>query len=1451
MANRNRDDFTKPTRTKLAKQAGWTCSFPNCGALTVGSTSDGEDTIDSGEASHICAASPGGARYDETMTPEERTSIKNGIWMCRLHGKIIDSKDPEYTAERLREWKRNAELESYRRVIRNESALRNAPIINEKLQKSIKIAVEEDLKVFKRTSKWPFTSVPLTLQVEGFDEPITTNALANVVTSLDDLILVAPPGMGKTTTLFQIADGVLANDYGMPIMVLLGDWATEGITILESILNRPAFKGISEDDIRKAATTPGVVLLLDGWNELDFESRKRARVQIAKLKAELPDLGIVVSTRKQELDVFFEGKRVDLLPLNEIQQMQIAKGMRGDVGMKFVDQAWRTAGLRELVTIPLYLTALLSLPENATFPTTKEEVLRHFVAAHEMESSHAEALRFIAHGFQQNYLESLAVYATRTQNTSIADRNARSIVSETEAQLALNGQITNQSQPNDVLDVLVNNHVLMRSGDMPGYSFQHQQFQEWYASHLVERQIIAGIENSTESDKLKQEIFNFPIWEEAILFAIERLARGNAYQITACGKAIIFAFEVDPMLAAEMIYRATEKVWEEISKAILEQVATWHVSGTVDRAFRFMLTTGRPEFFDAVWPLITDQNDQISMHALRNTKRFRPSILGKDAHFKIKALSPKIRTTLLSEIASNSGIEGLDLVSEIAMDDPDPEVQSSTVGVLAFRRADRHVSLILRNASEKTYDLVIRRDLVDEVNDEAVMNGLTAARKRIAREHTSFYDRLRAILHLKDLDNHSAEIRDIISNMDIVHRQSFEIHLINEVRNSYPQAVSEGLLERVITGRSLFYGADDILASAGFSLEDKALLQIALADPPCDEVRSKAAAAVLGPKSTGQLIDAYLDISTKLGDGNDNNDKTATDRFYIIKDRINHIQGASLVTAIQTRSNQANNKQLSLFAELLSRDFSVQPDRCIPFDTENHAAINALIQDWGNRMLASGTAERRHLLKIATLICHSPNVNLLPLLKRLLDDNISRYRALREEAEAAGWRNCSAVDGARWPMMHEYSRSFLAIVAPETTNLMQEYLVDPYFGEFAADVLASHWATANAPAPVKHFGGGVNFSRIKEKRLQLAQYPNTTTLEAEAIFEVVESLIGEDSTEDQRKQAITLGAIAMRLPHGQHDEAIKKLLVMSSWRERSKLLLNLILSGTEVDSKYVSDGLAETLEAAKKEAWIVTQSEGYQVREWIQLFPFTTRPEDSLQILKILPDNLRHPHLLEGLVTGLGETPSEDGEDVLFKLAEQDPRFYQSHNWRVTVLRLGTESASRRLIDLTVNGAFSNKSSDDWYWSRELSEVIAKYPEVRKYVYSKLKDGVTTHPLAILARAVTENCDVEGLLLLVEIENSQKQSFLNIRTIEKVTTEQVPVENWNGAYNIVPAPVSELRQKLLAKSTDGGPTDAAAHCLNLIDVIRDEHGIPLSEPRHPDLTSGKSWPIRITGGKYD
>jgi hypothetical protein len=1194
VARKSRDDFAERTKLQIAKRAGWLCSFPTCRTSTVGATSDGESEINIGTAAHICAAAPRGPRYDERMSPEERSSAKNGIWMCRDHGKAIDSNDPEYTVERLRDWKKQAEQESWRRVIRNEAPGAQTVVDDAQLVARMRAAVEADLQVFRRTAKWPSASVALTLEVDGFDQPVTTASLAVAVTSLDDLILVAPPGTGKTTTLFQIAQGLLTNASGTPFVVPLADWATEGAPILASILKRPAFRGISEDDFRKVAARPGVVLLLDGWNELESKAQARARVQVAALKAELPELGTIISTRKQALNVPFEGTRVSLLPLNEEQQMQIAVATRGGVGAKIIDQAWRTAGVRDLVTIPLYLTALLSLPEKTPFPATKEEVLRRFVAAHETEAGRAEALRAVTEGFQGDYLDGLAVLVTRTENTTIADNNARRSISETAQLLTDNGQIAIKPQPNAVLDVLTNNHVLMRAGDAPGYSFQHQQFQEWYASHWVEKRIVAEVADPTGREALKAEVFNVPLWEEAILFAVEHLARGDAPQRAACSKAILAAFEVDPILAAEMIFRSTEEVWAQISATIRGLLACWHPLGEVDRAFRFMLTSGRPEFLHTVWPLIANEDEQISLKALRNCRRFRASILGGDATQKINALSQRARIVLLTEIASNSGMDGLDLATAIAKNDADGEVQASVVAALAFRRADRHVAEVLRGAPEKTFDLVARSGFVGEVGDEQVSKALAAARERLEKDAPA-YDRMRLIAYTKGAEDRSDELARLICTMEIGSRQDPSVHYLYEARDRYPQAVADGLLARLRLGRTLFHGADDLLASAGLALEDDALTDLALADPVHDGSRADAAASILGPNSAGRLVDAFLNLGSRR-DVDGRYDRAVVEKHNALRARIAHLPGASLVAAAFARSARADNEEMAELAELLWRHPNHEPTGARPFDQGSLQVIRSLVEDWGNRMLASGDAKRWQTASIAVLASRAPSADLLPILKRLLDDNLRRFRRFRAEAHAAGWRPSEAVNEARRPCTGEYRRAFLAIEAPETAAMMQKYLGDEHFGVFAAEVLAEQWRAANEPPSNRRLWGGIDFSGVREKRTTRAANPEATSAEAEAIFAAIGPLITDGATDEQKHLAAALGTIASRLPHGQRDSAIQTLISLAPRRARSTLLLNLVLSGEKIDISVVAGGIAETFEAAKTQPWILTQSEGYELK---------------------------------------------------------------------------------------------------------------------------------------------------------------------------------------------------------------------------------------------------------------
>ena len=109
-----RDDFLEKTKKTLAHRVGFKCSNPKCRKPTSGPSDEGlEKYINIGVASHICAASQGGPRYDILMSPEIRSSYENGIWLCQTCSKLIDSDSTRFTNELLSIWKKSAEIAAF------------------------------------------------------------------------------------------------------------------------------------------------------------------------------------------------------------------------------------------------------------------------------------------------------------------------------------------------------------------------------------------------------------------------------------------------------------------------------------------------------------------------------------------------------------------------------------------------------------------------------------------------------------------------------------------------------------------------------------------------------------------------------------------------------------------------------------------------------------------------------------------------------------------------------------------------------------------------------------------------------------------------------------------------------------------------------------------------------------------------------------------------------------------------------------------------------------------------------------------------------------------------------------------------------------------------------------------------------------------------------------------
>lgn len=642
-----RDDFSRSTKDLLAKQAGNRCTHPHCGKPTSGANESGTDAINIGVAAHITAASVGGPRYDPALTREERKDASNGIWLCQDHAHAVDADDSGFSVQTLGIWKRQAQARSFRSLmsgmsggdpgrgflldsddnidIRQRFRLQaDQDLID--LKAGLLAAAREDAMAFRRTRYWNEHAIELKLNLKAEEDSssFTVHDLAITTEAFNEIVVLSSPGTGKTTTLLQLVDAIIDRRCAVACFIPLDDWSAQHTSLFDCILERQAFRPFRQDHLRLLAHTGELTLVLDGWNQLDSTSRKRARNELEGLRRDYPKLGIVISSRNLSVTVPFATTVVQIQPLDQAQQRQVANAMRGADGETLLEEARAISGLRELVSVPLFLNAILRLSPGSRLPTTKEGILSAFVEQHNQIANRNESLRYASLGYEKEILIDLATEATRIANTSLPENRARASVQATQGRLVIEGQLSAYSvpQPMAVLDSLIAEHLLVQSSGTPAvYTFQHQQFQEWYASFAVEQAM-----KGTTTDQLSANFLDVRSWEEPILFACERMASGSGTDISAVARIIILCLAIDPMLAAEIIFRAPA-VWSLVDRDVSEFVQRWHQPGNVDRAIGFVVNCGRPEFAEILWPLLADSESHHHFDVLSSGRRFPASLL--------------------------------------------------------------------------------------------------------------------------------------------------------------------------------------------------------------------------------------------------------------------------------------------------------------------------------------------------------------------------------------------------------------------------------------------------------------------------------------------------------------------------------------------------------------------------------------------------------------------------------------------------------------------------------------------------------------------------------------------------------------------------------------------------------------------------------------------------------
>ena len=1449
---RTRDNFYEPTKRALRLRVGYRCSNPQCKTLTVGPSSQPHETINIGEASHITAAAPGGARYDPTITPQERRNISNGIWLCRKCAKIVDDDPNTYSVELLREWKEQSEQDAFieclqGRTFESSDDIRVSPALDisiQVLEDQIRNAAINDLIAFRRYLKIPDDAVTLRLVCKVDENHFGITNFIGTIRKVRSLGIISPPGTGKTTTLIQLAEAIHNTNCEAAVFVPLGSWSNESCTLLESICRRNAFNNIKQHDLLQLASQDKLTLLLDGWNELDKAARKRAISEIENICRDHPLLKLVISSRHQAMELPFVVYQVEVEPLSFEQQVTIARSIIGDDGERLLDAALRTQGINELLSIPLYFTALIGTSGYGTLPTTKEEILRHFVNYHEKRLPTAEALDTVVLGKHKEILTKLAAEATRTANSSITESTARYVISKTEESLQKAGQILKCPEPKDVLEVLVNNHAVV----IPGkelFSFQHQQIQEWYASIEVENVMLASYEGNVNSQKrLLTEILNIPTWEESVLFACERLSRGSEEQKKVVAEVIKKTLhDIDPMFAAEIIYVCIDDVWKYISDDVCQFVKEWHIPGKVDRATRFMITTGRPDFSETIWELLLDINDQEIYSLFRSAQKFRPDVLGPDAKARISALTENIRGVVLSEIISNSGIDGMEFASNLVKHDPSDKIKLNIVSVLHFRRSERLINSILQNASEELWFALASRYEAWEFADPAISARIKRERAEMVQTET---DRLRfLVVQINDegkvSESSSEEMEDIIANADFPIDDTDIAQLLDEVRRCCLETLQRSYQRRLESGLKLPYRCDDVILNAP-SVDDGPITELAFNQNEFNE-RAKYAAAIVGPKTITKILNTFLKVGPLLKSGAKLSE-AQKDKYHNLRSWLLHTRESQFIKVWLRRYKQKRPRVIAELVQLLSHHGSQHNSReRLHLSDEQSSRVATILNCWAELLIDDSQASRGHLANIGSAIGRLGRSELLGTLNKLFEEDKRRWAIQHANFIKSKYQNSSSAE-VRVSYMLDYRNAFVGLGGQEACTVLESYLTDPEFGIDAAIGLKDIYEQMNGLRENKSWlSVGIDYSEVVIQREENLRGEKRHDCEqAAAIFRAVESLLSDKTyPEEDVRHAIKLATEATYLPHTPRLGMTQKLLESSiPWEAKRHYLSSLVQTGEVVHADMVLAGLKELLDVSKNKTWHL-YDDVWKPGLWLEMLPFSDRPFALLEALELIGQSYVMPWKLRGTLRALGYAPDSVAEDILFELAERKPAFYKEHDWSIAVLNRKTSSAYLKFCEVAASNPNIISNLGGHYYETKLVDFIKENPAFRSKLLCLYNDEKYNLNGSIIERTLAKVADVEAILAMINRYTKKKHDFdSNLAiAIESIVFEKCISPDWEGAYVIHGVEATGLRRTLFTLAYSDDPAaQLAATCLNHIDKLRDRYGRIDMEPRHPNVESG-------------
>jgi hypothetical protein len=1285
------------------------------------------------------------------------------------------------------------------------------------------------------------------------------------------IVLEAPAGQGKTTTLVQLARVV--SDGQMPIFVDLPGWIASGRGILEFISGTPQFqaRGLDAGVLARAQNAEQLWFLLNGWNEIAESNSDRAELMLRDLDLHFSGAGIIVATRAHHLTPPLPGAvRLRLLPLLRRERAAYVLARLGGRAPELRALLDARPVLDELTRTPFILSEVVSLFEaGMPIPDKKISVIGAVIALQE-SGEHRNALQAAPlFGCADDYLEALATEMTRRGAVSLPEEDARTIAVAVARELERRNQIAAVPQPAAVLAALTAHHVLERS-EYPAVSFRfgHQQFQERYAA----LELFSGLLGLAEggADDLQRYTANYvneAVWTEPLHMVAERLgiAAGDAESDERCVRAgrqlVEMALAVDPVFAGELAQLCGAAVWREVGETVGTRLRALHAYGEAgfrQLAVAAMIATGSGDFQDILVPLLSSNDRDIRLGTYRLWPALSVTSLGPDWRRLVGAWPEDARADFVGETLRHR----LDVeVAAFAVDDQSATVKKAAAVALMWTGSEEAAARVLASMDAKTFEEMARNHL-DQIPSALKETAFTAVR-RFIDETKDQLRRLRAALSLIEAGETGLDdiVKSALAALRPEDMRNAEWHYIlpavEHLHKTDPTWVSEWLAVQISEG-ALYHGADWLrfVTNVPEALVERLVQRFETEDLKHGRYAGilKVIAAGTTPKLAARVLERVRELRRTV-----DADPEAPHEFErailrqleaLFRALPDHLAVKGILASIKGIGEAID---IRVATDLLSTVARSDLPPLHLADEGLKERLHAYLKASVELVLSQDDFDGEQKADLASSIAQLGHVEDMADIVKLIRADIDRVRrgqAARAEGDRGPRGNGGSMSQAPWLIA-----AVMQLDPVAAGQVLIDLLPDVEYTLPAAEEMARGFL----PKPERAFDRTFRYELVwsaREGRLPI-QDDNRRADYAAALKNEIGRLLEERrQTESPRRIDFIVVQLAKALAaidgHASATIVFDAISLPAEWNEyhRVEAAERLLISGVVLPSA-VALGIVDSI-VARTEKYGMQDADKNLFQRALALCPFV---DDSARGVAKMREALEKRRLvayeLREIVTALGESRSAAAAELLVELASNSQTFEHCEDNFVRAFAAldmpRTRDVLLGFVDPDVHGiALPSRLHHEDVLIARLTELAIREPKVamrfRELCERADLPDFSRHILSKVMDSLGSSDALDASLSLMDDERGViPQGIWD--EIDSAFVERRAYGGKPGVFTQHGRASNELRGRLFKMvSQDPKRRKGAFTLLGHIEQRRLEDGRPSGEPRHPDFGSNAPWP---------